>query len=607
MISTHTLQLFAVGVTLYAGIFHWALQRQLRGGPWLTAWSSISAVYVSARAVQMATHDPETALWAARASAALSPALIWTILRFTLDLSEQTPGRRARRAMLATVVALGVLGLSTPWFVTDELLARRDLFGKAYLGPRGGPLFGFVAVLVFAALGWSVAALARAKQIPPRDRGVLAACLLLYAGLAAGAVLAALGLTALPGMAEFGPLIVSIGTSHLVASRDRDLARNLSSLADRQTAQLRASEESYRLLVEHAPIGVLACNQQGDVLTMTPRFREILGLRAEEGTVLVNLLRDVPERAASHLAPLRRSFETGRVLTAEVPYPTWDGRTVDLKAVIAPQHSPDGEPRGALILIEDVTARRAAEARLRQSLKLEAIGQLAAGIAQGISAPMTEVRGHLAAMRGECEALRKLQVGGGNDPDRFADLEELIDDSCEGVERAIAIVRDMRELSRGGSIAIEPVDLNALLHGVVRMAATQRRPGVELVERYGELPMIAGNAGQLRQVFLNIVINAIQAVRSRGRIEIESAREGEGCCVRVRDDGPGIAPRDRERLFVPFFTTKPAGEGTGLGLFLSYQIVQAHRGEIRVQSRPGLGATFEVWLPREQAPAGAAA
>jgi signal transduction histidine kinase len=149
--------------------------------------------------------------------------------------------------------------------------------------------------------------------------------------------------------------------------------------------------------------------------------------------------------------------------------------------------------------------------------------------------------------------------------------------------------------------------LNELLRGVVRMAATQRRPGVELVERYGELPRVAGNPGQLRQVFLNLVVNAFQAVRSRGRIEIATRREGSGVCVRVRDDGPGIAPQDRERLFVPFFTTKPAGEGTGLGLFLSYQIVQGHQGEIRVQSRPGLGATFDVWLPCERAPAGGAA
>jgi signal transduction histidine kinase len=186
----------------------------------------------------------------------------------------------------------------------------------------------------------------------------------------------------------------------------------------------------------------------------------------------------------------------------------------------------------------------------------------------------------------------------GSDSERFAELEALIDESCEGVERALAIVRDMREISRGGSIAIEPLDLVELLRTVVRMAGTRRSPGVEVTERHAELPRIEGNPGQLQQVFLNLVVNALQAVGAQGRVEIESREERDGVCVSVRDDGTGIRPEDRERLFVPFFTTKPAGEGTGLGLFLSYQIVQRHGGEIRVDSAPGAGATFEVWLPR---------
>ena len=134
------------------------------------------------------------------------------------------------------------------------------------------------------------------------------------------------------------------------------------------------------------------------------------------------------------------------------------------------------------------------------------------------------------------------------------------------------------------------------------MASTQRLPGIEIVARYGGLPAIEGNPGQLQQVFLNLLVNAMQAVGASGRVEVESSVAGAGVRVRVRDDGIGIAPEDRERLFVPFFTTKPAGEGTGLGLFLSYQIVQRHRGEIHVTSTPKRGTTFEVWLPQSHAP-----
>jgi signal transduction histidine kinase len=179
---------------------------------------------------------------------------------------------------------------------------------------------------------------------------------------------------------------------------------------------------------------------------------------------------------------------------------------------------------------------------------------------------------------------------------RFGEFEELLADSRVGVERAIAIVSDMRELAQGSSPHRDPVDVNELVAGVVRMAATQRGSG-SIAERYVALPPVVGNAGQLRQVFLNLVVNALQAAGTAGSIEIETGTERGGVLVRVRDDGPGIAAEHRERLFVPFFTTKPAGEGTGLGLYISYQIVRGHGGEIRVDSQPGAGATFSVWLP----------
>ncbi len=611
MLSTRTLLLFAVGVTLYAGFFHWALQRHLSAGRWLTAWSALATLYASARYVQLATSDPAAVVWASRVFTAISPVLIWTLLRFTLDLADRSPGKSARDAMRAIALGMGALILGTPWFVTDELVTRRDLFGEPFLAARGGPAFALLAALVGAAFAWSFSAVARATTLQPNERRVLTACLLAYAALGCSSVLTALGLNSLPGVAEFGPLIVSIGTNHLIANRERRLASDLSSLVDQQTTALRASEERYRGLVEHAPIGVLACDQEGNVLAITTRFREILGIGPDMATAApANLLRDPPRRARRYVGSLQRALTTGETVSAEYPYPTGHGRSVDLRVVIAPHRSAEGEPKGASILIEDVTERRAVEARLRQSLKLEAIGQLAAGIAHGITTPMQDVRAHLSSMRSGCDALHK-QLGEvasrDGEADLFAELEQVLDESCEGVERALAIVSDMREISQGKTLAVEAIDLNALLDGVVRMASTQRGSGVAIVERYGDVPRIAANAGQLRQVFLNLAMNALQAIGERGQVEIETRRERDGVLVRIGDDGPGIAPEHRDRLFVPFFTTKRAGEGTGLGLFLSYQIVQSHGGEIRVHSQPGKGATFEVWLPCTPALAAGAA
>ena len=111
------------------------------------------------------------------------------------------------------------------------------------------------------------------------------------------------------------------------------------------------------------------------------------------------------------------------------------------------------------------------------------------------------------------------------------------------------------------------------------------------------MPPVWGAAGQLRQVFVNLLVNALQAVGQVGTVRVETALDGARAVVRVRDDGAGILPEHRDRLFDPFFTTKPAGQGTGLGLYVSHEIVRGPGGEIQVVSSPAQGATFEVRLP----------
>ncbi len=611
MVSSQALLLFAVGVTLYATFFHWALTRHLPAGRWLVAWSTLATLFIAGRFAQMGASEPTFVVTASRFYTAIGPLLVWTMLRFALELAGRPPSPRGARATAGVAFALAAAALATPWFVQDATFPRADLFGRPFLSARGGPGFVALGAFVGVALGWILTALWRSTTLRRSERLVLGACLAAYGAMGAASVLSFLGRVALPGIAEFGPLVVAFGTTHLIANRERELQTQLNGLAEHQTAALQASEERTRGLVENAPIGILACDVHGNVVSMTPRFREILSLGREPGSpgrIPANLFRDAPERAMAGLPLLRRTLEHGATTEGEIPYATASGPQISLKVVIAPRRNAAGELLGALILIEDVTERRTVEARLRQSLKLEAIGQLAVGIAQGITAPMEDVRERLAAMRANAETLRKeLADAGRTEPfaERLADLEALVDESCEGVERAIGIVRDMREISQGRSLAAEALDLNALLDGVLRMAATHSRGAVQVAEHYAELPRITANAGQLRQVFLNLAVNAIQAAGPGGHVTVETLRDETHVCVRLRDDGPGIPREHRSRLFVPFFTTKPAGEGTGLGLFLSYQIVQSHGGEIRVHSEPGAGATFEVWLPIQPPTGGA--
>ena len=243
--------------------------------------------------------------------------------------------------------------------------------------------------------------------------------------------------------------------------------------------------------------------------------------------------------------------------------------------------------------------RAALEERFRQVQKLEAIAQLAAGLAHEINNPMAYVRTNLNLLRGEWDTLRKeLEAGGDRErASRLAECDDLLAESTEGVNRTIGIVRDVRDFAHGANAPAEPVELEDVVDEAIRVAASQASPGVRFARQRAGLPPVPGSPGRLRQVFVNLVVNAIHAIGVAGTVRVTTERRGRHAVVRVEDDGPGIQPEVRARLFEPFFTTKPVGQGTGLGLYVSYEIVHAHGGEILVESEPGAGSRFEVRLP----------
>lgn len=250
------------------------------------------------------------------------------------------------------------------------------------------------------------------------------------------------------------------------------------------------------------------------------------------------------------------------------------------------------------IQLGKVAERAVLHERVQQTQKMEAVGQLAAGVAHEINNPMSYVRTNLQALREDWTVLRsKLR---GQDEARLADFEDLIDESLEGVERTIAIVRDVKEFSHSGSVDAKEwqcIELSELCEGALRVVSSQVPPGVRIESTRRNESLCRCSANQIRQVLVNLLVNAIQAVGSSGNVWISTGLEGKQVFARIEDDGPGMDEHVRERLFEPFFTTKPVGEGTGLGLSVSYEIVRKHGGEIRVHSEPGAGACFEVRLP----------
>jgi len=253
------------------------------------------------------------------------------------------------------------------------------------------------------------------------------------------------------------------------------------------------------------------------------------------------------------------------------------------------------------VQIGRVAERTAVQNRHRQAQKMEAIGRLSAGVAHEINNPMAYVRSNLNLLSSEWKNLRSgLQGIDGAAPltSCLADCEELIEETMEGVEHTVSIVRNMKEFAHAGEDRREPTDLGDIIDSAIRVAAAHA-PSRSTIRRRdaGDLPPVPCAANQLNQVLVNIVVNAIEAVNPDGWVDVTTCLEGDLVVIQVEDNGPGMSEETIERLFDPFFTTKAAGEGTGLGLAISYEIVRNHGGEIRVISAQGAGTVMEVRLP----------
>ncbi|MGF6272394.1 signal transduction histidine kinase [Massilia sp. UYP11] len=265
-----------------------------------------------------------------------------------------------------------------------------------------------------------------------------------------------------------------------------------------------------------------------------------------------------------------------------------------------------------------------AQEQLLQSEKLASIGQLAAGVAHEINNPISFVFSNFGtldayivdllrvlaqyeeaepfiadpAMKARIGALRK-QV----ELDYLVeDVPVLMSESREGIERVRKIVQDLKDFSRvDGHQDWQWVDLHHGIDSTLNIVNNEVKYKADIVKEYGAIPEVECLPSQINQVILNIVVNGAQAISGvRGRITIRTGCDGANVWIEIADNGSGIPKAIQSRIFDPFFTTKPIGSGTGLGLSLSYGIIQKHHGRIEVQSEPGVGSTFRIELPIQQ-------
>lgn len=268
-----------------------------------------------------------------------------------------------------------------------------------------------------------------------------------------------------------------------------------------------------------------------------------------------------------------------------------------------------------------------AQSHLIQSEKLASIGQLAAGVAHEINNPLGYIYSNLNTLKGYIADFNRLlalaEAMAAQCPKDVADAKafhqlasqidlhyltedaaDLVAESLEGATRAKKIVQDLRDFSRVDRQEREMFDLEAGMDATLNIVYNELKYKAKIVKEYSGLNPIECVGAQINQVFMNLLVNAAQAIEDFGQISIRTGQANDDWLwIEVEDTGKGMSDDVKRKIFDPFFTTKPVGKGTGLGLSLSYKIIQDHHGRIEVDSRPGLGTRFRIWLPTNPQPA----
>ncbi len=243
----------------------------------------------------------------------------------------------------------------------------------------------------------------------------------------------------------------------------------------------------------------------------------------------------------------------------------------------------------------------AAQAQLVQSEKMASLGQLVAGVAHEINNPIGFISSGLSSLRRDIDQLGDL-VPEEQRSDRYTKLRQrvatFIDVIGEGASRTSEIVKSLRTFSRQGEAEVKTVDLNQSLDSTLNLLQNLTRGRVEVVKHYRDLPPVHCYASQINQVFMNLLVNGIQAIEGQGTLTVSTAViDDDHVEVSIRDTGCGMSEEIQKKIFDPFFTTKPVGEGTGLGLSISHGILEAHRARLELVSQPGQGTEFKITLP----------
>ncbi len=368
----------------------------------------------------------------------------------------------------------------------------------------------------------------------------------------------------------------------------------------RAEAALRQSEESHRALVQHASYAIYRSSVEGRFLTVNAALVRMLGYESKEQLLAVDLGADVYADAEERRRILARFDSDDVVEGIEVLWKRRDGGEILVRLSGRAVRRPDGAIDCFETIAEDVTERRALEEQLRQSQKMEAIGQLTGGIAHDFNNLLTIILAN-------AQLVAKVLPSG--QADAHADLRDVMGAALRGR----VMVKELLGFARRSRLDLQPVNLGGLISDLSGFLRRILPADVEIVISGGdELPEVRADVLAAEQILFNLATNARDAMPDGGVLRIETSRAhltedqrlvcgavraDEHVCLAVGDTGIGMDEDTQARIFEPFFTTKPPGKGTGLGLATVYGLVKQHGGGIEVDSEPGKGTRFRIYFP----------
>ncbi len=374
-------------------------------------------------------------------------------------------------------------------------------------------------------------------------------------------------------------------------------------ITERRQAEeaLRSSEERWRSVFDNSAVGIALAGTPGVFMATNRAFQEMVGYTDEELRSMTSMDITLEEDRPAHMA-LTAELWAGKLqrFQLEKRYRRKDGKLIWVRVTISPLPGTGAAPRLAVGIVEDITGHRSLEEQLRQSQKLEAVGRLAGGVAHDFNNMLGVILGHCARLERELSLEQR---------------QESVEQIRQAATRSANLTRQLLAFSSKQILLPRILDLNATLGELTTMLGRLLGDDVELVVRLGpELGLVKADPGQIEQVVINLAVNARDAMPRGGQlviatsnVELHSSQAdhppvvaGPYVMLSMSDTGGGIAPEVINNIFEPFFTTKEQGKGTGLGLSTVYGIANQSGGHIRVQSEPGKGTTFRIYLPQAE-------